>query len=178
MEASPTSSFIMVETEFLFQVLVIALNASAQFRDVDQRASAHARGTIGSVTPCVPTSGRPPPVWRPVGIDPRFPTRVVNAEHQNYGNCGRYDSAHQTESSIPARCTRPRRRHREFGPGREADIEPVQSSRCCVPFLHLGPLVGPGCYTEPFDLSGKHDYIVGSQSTNHCNHGSRAGISS
>ena len=33
MEASPTSSFIMPEAEFLFQVLVIALDAPAQFRD-------------------------------------------------------------------------------------------------------------------------------------------------
>jgi hypothetical protein len=34
----------MPEAEFLFQVLTIALDAPTRFRDVDQRASAHARG--------------------------------------------------------------------------------------------------------------------------------------
>jgi hypothetical protein len=54
MEASPTSSFIVAETEFLFQVLVVTLDAPAQFRDVDQRASAHARGQSGQPVFCGP----------------------------------------------------------------------------------------------------------------------------
>jgi hypothetical protein len=44
MKSSPTSSFIMPEAEFLFQILVIALDTTAQFRDVDKSAPAQARG--------------------------------------------------------------------------------------------------------------------------------------
>jgi hypothetical protein len=39
MEASPTSSFIMSGSEFLFQILIMALNTPARFRHADHRKS-------------------------------------------------------------------------------------------------------------------------------------------
>ncbi len=35
MEASPASSFVMAEPEFLFELLVVALDAPPEFRRVD-----------------------------------------------------------------------------------------------------------------------------------------------
>jgi hypothetical protein len=47
LEASPTSSFIMPKAEFLFQILIVALDAPTRLRDVDQSAPARARGQSG-----------------------------------------------------------------------------------------------------------------------------------
>jgi hypothetical protein len=66
----------------------------------------HAQPTVRLVMLCVPASGRPHLIWWPVGIDPRFPTAPGPAKLTIQGYCGKYDSAHRTESPIPARSTR------------------------------------------------------------------------
>src|ERR671917_2680895 len=43
MEAAPTAPLIVSETQFLFQLLVIALDPPAQFRQIDQTIEGHVR---------------------------------------------------------------------------------------------------------------------------------------
>src|SRR6476646_3022669 len=43
MEATPAPSFVVPEAEFLFQLLVIALDPPTQFREIDQAIEGHVR---------------------------------------------------------------------------------------------------------------------------------------
>src|SRR3954468_15873102 len=43
MEATPAPSFVVPEAEFLFQLLVIALDPPTQFREIDQALEGHVR---------------------------------------------------------------------------------------------------------------------------------------
>src|SRR5436305_2091401 len=43
MEAAPAAPFIVSQAQFLFQLLIIALDAPAQFRQIDQALEGHVR---------------------------------------------------------------------------------------------------------------------------------------
>ena len=48
MEAAPAASLVMPEAEFLFELLVIALDPPAQFGQIDQSGEGHVRGRVES----------------------------------------------------------------------------------------------------------------------------------